>query len=71
MARFGKDFAGAREAGSADLPWLFHGLGSADDRRQAVIALLSATDGWREAAQRLGGAFAEHGATGLRPVKEE
>lgn len=70
MARFDKDFAGA-ERTETDMPWLFRGLGSAEDRRQAIIALLTATEGWREAAQRLGGAFAEHGATRLRSVKEE
>lgn len=71
MARFDKDFTRDGRMGAAEMPWLFRTLGSAEDRRQAVIALLTATDGWREAAQRLGGAFAEHGATGLRPVKEE
>ena len=47
---------------------------SANDReRQAAIAcLLSASEGWRNAARRLGGAFAEGATrTGLRDGKDK
>jgi len=42
------------------------------ERQEAIACCLSASDGWDEAMQRLGGAFAaksEAGATGLRKRK--
>jgi hypothetical protein len=44
------------------------------ERQEAIACCLSASDGWDEAIQRLGGAFAaksEAGATGLRKRKAD
>jgi len=46
------------------------GAGS-DTRRDAIARCLSASEGWRDAAARLGGAFAARdGAAGLTDDKE-
>ena len=76
MARHEGEFEAAAET-SLDMGELFRALSraeSAGDReRQAAIAcLLSASEGWRAAATRLGGAFAEGGTkAGLRDGKEK
>ena len=46
---------------------------ASDRERQALVAcLLSASEGWRNAARRLGGAFAEAArATGLTDEKDK
>ena len=67
MARHEGDFEAAAET-SLEMGELVRALRraeSAGDReRQAAIAcLLSASEGWRKAAERLGGAFAENGTT--------
>lgn len=65
MARHEGEFKAAAET-SLEMGELLRALSraeSAHDReRQALVArLLSASDGWRDAAERLGGAFAEEG----------
>ena len=75
MSRFEREFSPASEA-RLDLTELVAALasGSAGEaqRRQAIACLLSAGTGWRDAAARLGGTFAEGvaGATGLIDGKE-
>ena len=39
------------------------------ERQEAIACYLSGSEGWDEAVQRLGGAFAD--ATGLRPRKAD
>ena len=63
MARHEGEFEAAAET-SLEMGELLRALARtesvADRERQAAIAcLLSASEGWRAAAQRLGGAFAE------------
>ena len=63
MARHEGEFEAAAET-SLELEELLRALHSdesaADRDRQAAIAcLLSASDGWRDAVERLGGAFAD------------
>ena len=76
MARHEGDFKAAAET-SLEMGELLRALEateSADDReRQAAIAcLLSASEGWRKAAQRLGGAFADGSRkAGLTGSKEK
>jgi hypothetical protein len=65
LARHEGEFEAAAET-SLEMGELLRALRraeSANDReRQAAIAcLLSASEGWRKAAKRLGGAFAENG----------
>jgi hypothetical protein len=43
---------------------------SAPERQEAIACYLSASDGWPEAVQRLGGAFAAE-ASGLRKDKAD
>ena len=76
MARHEGDFEAAAET-SLEMEELVRALrrdDSASDReRQAAIAcLLSASEGWRDAVGRLGGAFAEGLAkTGLTDGKDK
>ena len=63
MARHEGDFEAAAET-SLEMGELLRALGrtdsAADRERQAAIAcLLSASEGWRDAVEQLGGAFAE------------
>ena len=75
LARHEGDFKAAGEA-RLDLDELLGALGEAAsghsaDRREAIARCLSGSDGWREAAARLGGAFAHPGkAAGLTDDKE-
>ena len=76
MARHEGEFEAAAET-SLEMGELLRALArneSASDReRQAAIAcLLSASEGWREAVERLGGAFAEGAkTTGLTGGKDK
>ena len=76
MARHEGDFKAAAET-SLEMEELLRALRqgeSASDReRQAAIAcLLSASEGWRDAVERLRGAFAEGGTkTGLTDGKDK
>lgn len=76
MARHEGEFQAAAET-SLEMEELLRALASAesaaDRERQAAIAcLLSASEGWRDACQRLGGAFAEGGTTtGLTDGKDK
>ena len=76
MARHEGDFRAAAET-SLEMEELLRALAraeSASDReRQAAIAcLLSASEGWRDAAERLRGAFAEGGTkAGLTDGKDK
>ena len=76
MARHEGEFKAAAET-SLEMGELLRALAraeSASDReRQAAIAcLLSASEGWRDAVERLGGAFAEGGTkTGLTDGKDK
>ena len=76
MARHEGEFEAAAET-SLEMGELLRALSRAelaDDReRQAAIAcFLSASEGWRAAAARLGGAFAEGGTkSGLKVGKEK
>ena len=76
MAKHEGEFEASAEA-SLEMGELLRALAraeSANDReRQAAIAcLLSASEGWRNAAKRLGGAFAEGGMrTGLMDDKDK
>ena len=76
MARHEGEFEAAAET-SLEMEELLRALRRGDlasDRaRQAAIAcLLSASEGWRDAVERLGGAFAEHGTTtGLTDGKDK
>jgi len=63
LARHEGDFEAAAET-SLEMGELLRALGrtdsAADRERQAAIAcLLSASEGWRDAVEQLGGAFAE------------
>ena len=75
LARHESDFEAAADA-SVDLDELLGALrrpvaGRSGKRNEAIAACLSASDGWREAAADLGGAFAPTGdATGLTDGKE-
>jgi hypothetical protein len=67
LAKHEGEFEGAA-ATSLDMAELIRALrqaGSADakERQAAIACLLSASDGWRQAAKQLGGAFAEGNAT--------
>ena len=66
MARHEGEFEAAAET-SLEMEELLRALQSADsaserERQAAIACLLSASEGWREAAGRLRGAFAEDGA---------
>ena len=75
LARHEREFEAAAEA-SLDLAELLGALGgprspSVGNRREAIARCLSASEGWRDAAARLGGAFAALGrATRLTDGKE-
>lgn len=77
LARYDGELKAVRQAPEEELPLLLSLLESsvfstANERQQAIVCLLSASDGWRDAAQRLSGAFAgEPGGTGLMSDKEE
>ena len=75
MARHEGEFEAAAET-SLDMGELIRALASprtADPERQAAIAcLLSASEGWRDAIERLGGAFASSSArSGLTDGKDK
>ena len=76
MARHEGDFQAAGPA-ALDLHELAELLGKAGpeglrERREAIACALSAGKGWRDAAKRLGGAFAaDQAATGLTAGKEK
>ena len=82
MSRFEGDFSG-EAAPSLDVSLLLVELAgqqaqlSARDRQRAIACYLSASAGWRNASQRLGGAFAGQAftnrfpKTGLSEGKEE
>jgi hypothetical protein len=72
LARHEPEFRAATE-GPLSLAELIALLGDAQalterDRQEAIACYLSASDGWVEAARRLGGAFAAE-APGLRDRK--
>jgi hypothetical protein len=75
LARHEGEFEAAAET-SLEMGELLRALASADsavdrDRQAAIACLLSASEGWREAAGRLRGAFAEGGTnTGLTDGKD-
>ena len=75
MARHEGDFQAAAET-SLDMGELLRALERADsaaarERQEAIACLLSASEGWRDAAERLRGAFAEGaGKSGLMDDKE-
>ena len=63
MARHEGDFKAAAET-SLEMGELLRALARADsatarDRQAAIACLLSASEGWQEAVERLGGAFAD------------
>jgi hypothetical protein len=76
LARHEGEFEAAAET-SLELEELLRALESAEsaadrDRQAAIACLLSAREGWREAVDRLGGAFAYGGtATGLTDGKDK
>ena len=72
MARHEAEFHAAAN-GPLSLAELIALVGNADaltehERQEAIACYLSASEGWTEAARRLGGAFAT-GASGLRDRK--
>ena len=75
LARHESDFEAAAEA-RLDLDELLGALrrppmGKTAGRREAIAQILSGSDGWQEAATRVGGAFAAlDPATGLTDGKE-
>ena len=74
LARHESDFQAAAD-GPLGLEELLALLGDTEadegrDRRRAIACYLSASEGWTEAVQRLGGAFAAEG-TGLRDRKAD
>ncbi|MCY7270798.1 MAG: hypothetical protein LH485_01895 [Sphingomonas bacterium] len=75
LARHQGEFKAAAEA-TVDVDELLGALGrppgpKAANRREAIANCLSAGEGWRDSAARLGGAFASLGkATGLTDGKE-
>ena len=74
MARHDGEFH-AGEQKPLSLPELLQLLGGAAEaggysREEAIACYLSGDDGWREAAQLLGGTFAE-GAVELRELKDD
>ena len=76
MARHEGEFKAAAET-SLEMEELLRTLAQADsasdrDRQAAIACLLSASEGWRDAAQRLRGAFAAGGTkTGLTDGKDK
>ena len=76
MARHEGEFEAAAET-SLELEELLRALQSAEsaadrDRQAAIACLLSASEGWREAIDRIGGAFADGGTTtGLTDGKDK
>ena len=75
LARHESEFEAAGEA-KLDLDELLGALRRTDkakagNRREAIARCLSASEGWRDAAAKLGGAFATLGeTTGLTDGKE-
>jgi hypothetical protein len=73
LARHERDFRAGAEA-PLSLNELLELLSASDveerDREHAIACYLSAGEGWREAMQKIGGAFAE-GGTGLRERKSD
>ena len=76
MARHEGEFKAAAET-SLEMEELLRALARADsaserERQAAIACLLSASEGWREAAERLRGAFAEDGTrSGLTAGKDK
>ena len=63
MARHEGEFEAAAET-SLEMAELLRALGEVDsaadrERRATIACLLSASEGWRDAVEQLGGAFAE------------
>ena len=77
MARHEGRLQAEREATGADMRLLLGpaavALASAAERQEAIVCLLSASEGWHDACSRAGGAFADEGRdeTGLKVVNEE
>ena len=75
MARHEGEFEAAAET-SLDMEELLRalrrgGAASEQERQAAIACLLSASEGWRDAVGRLGGAFAKEGRkTGLTDGKD-
>ena len=74
MSRIERKIEGAGEA-EADVAEILAALakeanGTAARRQDAVTRYLSASEGWQQASEQLGGAFAET-EEGLRPTKDE
>jgi len=76
LARHEGDFKASAET-SLEMGELLRALARADsaearERHAAIACLLSASEGWREAIGRLGGAFAEDAnRTGLTDAKDK
>ena len=76
MARHEGEFEAAAET-SLEMEELLRALASADsaserERQEAIACLLSASEGWRQAAERLRGAFAEDATrSGLTASKDK
>jgi hypothetical protein len=76
LARHEGEFEAAAET-SLEMEELLRALRRGDsvpdrERQAAIACLLSASEGWRDAAERLGGAFAEGPAkTGLTDGKDK
>jgi len=75
LARHEKDFAVAEETTLDPIEWLAAlragDAGANRARRAAIAHILSGMEGWRAAADRAGGAFAEgKGETGLTEGKD-
>lgn len=78
MARYDGKLQAEREASEADMRLLVRSLESqgiltSEERQAAIVCLLSASEGWRDASDRLDGAFASESAdeTRLKIVKGE
>jgi hypothetical protein len=76
LARHEGEFEAAAET-SLEMAELLRALTRTDsasdrERHAAIACLLSASEGWRDAVGRLGGAFAENGTkTGLTDGKDK
>jgi hypothetical protein len=64
LSRYEGRFVADGEAAGQDLASLRYRLAQADnktseaDRRQAIVCVLNAAEGWREASRKVSGAFA-------------
>ena len=77
MARYDGKLLADGEASAADVRLILASRSrlpvSASERYDALVCLLSASEGWRDACSRAGGAFAgdDKDETGLKVVKGE